>query len=136
MGLAINRAKSSRDYPSCDWGWGLGKRPPEVRPLMVWSRWKKLDLNPSHHNVSVVMGTVTQNLGQRTSKLSMPQAVVKNEGSSIVAPKVLVSELGDMARIFALSFSENLRQEGCQIQSLETVLEYSLVTNIMMGDFL
>ena len=37
MGLAINREKSSRDYPSCDWGWGLGKRPPEVTPLMVWS---------------------------------------------------------------------------------------------------
>ena len=60
----------------------------------------------------------------------MPQAVVKNEGSSIVAPEVLVSELGDMARIFALSCSEKLRREGCQIQSLETVLEYSLVTYI------
>ena len=33
-----------------------------------------------------------------------------------------------MARIFALSFSENLRQEGCQIQSLETVLEYLLIS--------
>ena len=134
MGLAINREKSSRDYPSGDWGLGLGKGPPEVRPLMMWNRWEKLDLNPSHHNVRVVMGTVTQNLGQRTSKLSVHQAVVKNAGSSIVAPEVLVSELGDMAKIFALSFSENLRQEDCHIQSLKTVLEYFLVTYIMMQD--
>lgn len=60
--------KSGWDEPKLSLEWGLGYKPPKMRPVKVWNARGGPDLNPSQYNMRVTVGTLTRHLGQGMSK--------------------------------------------------------------------